>query len=711
MTMDTLSAWIGRLLHEQTERPRLVIAMAPVAAIMLGVTQLIAARGAPNAAAGVATGVALLAYLALAIAVYRDERFVQPSWVLAVTLVSFYSTLIFPMLTDRGPDVLAWWFSGNLALALVGYLCRPRQVLIAIAALIVHGAIVISSTVGLTGNLSLLALGLCGVLLPGLFTMRLLGQARTAELAVREESWQDSATGVLSLRGLEHELERMTSAGTAGEFSLLAVRIDGFAEISDAWGFTVAEQVRVRVARALSRALRRDHAVARAASDVFAVLSLAPGEQTAAMVRELARSADDERAVTVSVGAVTELPAATLDAALLRQALEQARARIPAAPAYDQQVVGPFDHAVASVVAAPTGTAPTRRRAWRSPTVSTAASRQLGLATVALAVLCACTPLTGMSIPVVTLGFHLLLLLLAGGGAVLALSDRSVDVLHRPLLALTILAVALVVPLAVDSATKAAVLALLAVPGLFAGLVLRTTDFAITLVLLPFMLLADLTAGPGRIDPAIGYAGFIVITAALGLAHGLRRQHEAARTELAFANAQDPLTGLLTRAGLRDHADQFPRGTDAVVVFVDVDGVEEVRRAHGSEVREQTLQMIARVLSSLAGRTGAAARVASEQFVILLPESVRLTTVRRTIDHALAQLDPPVGASVGHAFGKVGRDVDLWRLVEAADEARRGGRHGLGAGSGAGGDLDGDAAPGPTGQMITLSEHAGALRR
>ncbi len=191
----------------------------------------------------------------------------------------------------------------------------------------------------------------------------------------------------------------------------------------------------------------------------------------------------------------------------------------------------------------------------------------------------------------------------------------------------------------------------------------------------------------------------------------LVRNEEAQRQELVRMNEQleeavaertaelqalllrDVLTGLPNRRALMESLPEAMgragrAGRACAVLFIDMDGFKAVNDAHGHEAGDELLRQFGARLNEAVRNTDMVARLAGDEFVVVLEMLSDPRDALETARKLLQRLQPPfalgtvavtVGASVGVAV-HLPRDVaDLDRLLARADDAmymaKRGGKN------------------------------------
>lgn len=215
-------------------------------------------------------------------------------------------------------------------------------------------------------------------------------------------------------------------------------------------------------------------------------------------------------------------------------------------------------------------------------------------------------------------------------------------------------------------------------------------------------------AGPDAIPPAGGFHEAQVLSEALrGLIRSERRHHAeleqmnahleetvAARTaELQGLLMRDVLTGLPNRRALmKALPEAIARAVrmqrPCAVLFLDMDGFKLINDTRGHEEGDELLRQFgARLLGSIR-ETDMAARLAGDEFVVILEMLGDEHDAVAKADFLLGQLSRPfvlnsgvvqVGASIGVVLQMPAQPADATRLLARADqamyEAKRAGKH------------------------------------
>jgi diguanylate cyclase (GGDEF)-like protein len=165
-------------------------------------------------------------------------------------------------------------------------------------------------------------------------------------------------------------------------------------------------------------------------------------------------------------------------------------------------------------------------------------------------------------------------------------------------------------------------------------------------------------------------------TAAL-LAEIERLNNELLRTEWRIAELEaradvDPLTDILNRRGFdrelkRSLAYITRYGTDAALVFLDLDGFKGVNDRHGHAAGDALLKAVARELTGRVRASDVVARLGGDEFVVLLWNVNAAQALAKAQDLETAIAAAGIGASAGVA--PLGRDMSPSQATEAADAA------------------------------------------
>ena len=153
----------------------------------------------------------------------------------------------------------------------------------------------------------------------------------------------------------------------------------------------------------------------------------------------------------------------------------------------------------------------------------------------------------------------------------------------------------------------------------------------------------------------------------------------------------DPLTGLANRRELHEHLgaalNRIQRyGGSLAVLFIDVDHFKSINDQHGHAAGDEVLQEIALRLRGAVRTTDTVARVAGDEFVVILEQLRSAEEPQFVARKLLAAIGKPfmldhgalqVGVSIGIALGQGGDDADqlLRRADRALYAAKDGGRN------------------------------------
>jgi diguanylate cyclase (GGDEF)-like protein/PAS domain S-box-containing protein len=143
----------------------------------------------------------------------------------------------------------------------------------------------------------------------------------------------------------------------------------------------------------------------------------------------------------------------------------------------------------------------------------------------------------------------------------------------------------------------------------------------------------------------------------------------------------DPLTGLANRRELHDHLgaalNRIQRyGGSLALLFIDVDHFKAINDQHGHAGGDEVLQEIALRLRGAVRSTDTVARVAGDEFVVILEQLRSSDEPQFVARKLLAAIGKPflldhgslqVGVSIGIALGTAGDSADL--LLRRADRA------------------------------------------
>jgi two-component system cell cycle response regulator len=225
----------------------------------------------------------------------------------------------------------------------------------------------------------------------------------------------------------------------------------------------------------------------------------------------------------------------------------------------------------------------------------------------------------------------------------------------------------------------------------------------------------------GILAPLLPSACALVLA---GVAVHQRRRMTSLRARIADANRTDPLTGLINRRAFEELLElELERALRAErpmsVVVGDIDAFRQVNEQHGHAAGDEALQSVARNALKWKRRIDVAARIAGEEFALLLPETdergafIVAERLRRATHRSFAETTAGVKFSFGVATAP-GHGTDAVGLLRAADQA-------VAAAKGLGGDrtviysdevarvLDHDTQAGTELQLATVIALAEAI--
>ncbi|MBL7255463.1 GGDEF domain-containing protein [Paractinoplanes lichenicola] len=156
-----------------------------------------------------------------------------------------------------------------------------------------------------------------------------------------------------------------------------------------------------------------------------------------------------------------------------------------------------------------------------------------------------------------------------------------------------------------------------------------------------------------------------------------RTRLDAAEEQVRLLSGADPVTGLLTRATLQDRAGLTLNET--AVIAVELDGFRELTDAFGHDAGDTLLRTVADRMRSTVADDALVARLAGQQFVIVLPNTSR-AAAQACADRLARLADEPVvidgarapfGVSLGLAYGSLSGPVTLRDLLRIAEGRAR----------------------------------------
>ncbi|MET0615333.1 MAG: diguanylate cyclase [Thermoleophilaceae bacterium] len=180
----------------------------------------------------------------------------------------------------------------------------------------------------------------------------------------------------------------------------------------------------------------------------------------------------------------------------------------------------------------------------------------------------------------------------------------------------------------------------------------------------------------GLLAPLVPSACALVLA---GVAVHQRRRLRSLGARVADANRTDPLTGLLNRRAFEELLElELERAVRAdrpmSVVVGDIDAFRQVNEQHGHAAGDEALQSVARNALKWKRRIDVAARIAGEEFALLLPETdergafIVAERLRRATHRSFAETAAGVKFSFGVATSP-GHGSDGIGLLRAANQA------------------------------------------
>ncbi|MBY0467924.1 MAG: PAS domain S-box protein [Burkholderiaceae bacterium] len=164
----------------------------------------------------------------------------------------------------------------------------------------------------------------------------------------------------------------------------------------------------------------------------------------------------------------------------------------------------------------------------------------------------------------------------------------------------------------------------------------------------------DISHVPLRLDTG-EFDGFVVVTNDVTY----QKREEGRLRQLAH---QDPLTGILNRAGFESYLDraiQAGSGASLALLYIDLDHFKPVNDHHGHPAGDEVLRIFANRLVNLVRPTDAVARLGGDEFAIALSGVKERANAHVVAEKVLAAAQAPfnigpalvqINASVGVAF-------------------------------------------------------------
>jgi diguanylate cyclase (GGDEF)-like protein len=166
--------------------------------------------------------------------------------------------------------------------------------------------------------------------------------------------------------------------------------------------------------------------------------------------------------------------------------------------------------------------------------------------------------------------------------------------------------------------------------------------------------------------------------------HAVAKVAEA-QAELQYRARHDGLTGLLNRRSfveaLQERIDVNEQRSPVVLCFIDLDGFKSINDLHGHHTGDLVLKVVAERLRGTMPDAAVSARLAGDEFAVLLPPGVSAEDGRRLATGLNGVLREPIvivghqgtivldGASVGLAIHEGRSNIDAEDLLATADFA------------------------------------------
>ena len=154
-----------------------------------------------------------------------------------------------------------------------------------------------------------------------------------------------------------------------------------------------------------------------------------------------------------------------------------------------------------------------------------------------------------------------------------------------------------------------------------------------------------------------------------------RRRAEEELWELALS---DDLTGLHNRRafmllGGQAIKEAVRAGRPVIAVFIDVDGLKHINDNHGHTAGDEALRLVAAALRAACRDSDIVARLAGDEFAILLTEAYEVDGLEGRVTSRVAEaataVPYPLSVSIGLAVCPAGDECQLAELIERADQA------------------------------------------
>jgi len=164
------------------------------------------------------------------------------------------------------------------------------------------------------------------------------------------------------------------------------------------------------------------------------------------------------------------------------------------------------------------------------------------------------------------------------------------------------------------------------------------------------------------------------------------------REEIAFLAYHDPLTRLPNRRSFHIRLDEALErtgrsGETLALLLIDIDNFKQLNDTCGHLAGDEALQQLARILRDCQGKTGLAARMGGDEFVMVVADSPSAESIAQLAGEIRTRfaayvskfgLDA-VGLSIGSSFYPAD-GTDGQALIQAADNAMYAMKHGRAAG-------------------------------
>jgi diguanylate cyclase (GGDEF)-like protein len=108
-------------------------------------------------------------------------------------------------------------------------------------------------------------------------------------------------------------------------------------------------------------------------------------------------------------------------------------------------------------------------------------------------------------------------------------------------------------------------------------------------------------------------------------------------------------------------------------LFIDIDHFKALNDAHGHQVGDEALKMLASILRNSSRKVDVAARLGGDEFVLLLPETdeqsceVMINRIEAATKQAFQEQSWEVSVSIGKST-KIGRTKEVDWVIRLADE-------------------------------------------